>query len=243
MSPARPSRQSGFTIVEVMMASVILVVGFIGMIEALAITSTQIDSARRQTLANQILNHELEQLRLESWTTLSNLLTTGTWASGTAYAVGDIVTYQGGSFICTAAHTNNIPGQTNSWAAYMTWNSSTAYKRSNLVSYNNTWYRCIADHSGQTPPNATYWTTYNGPLPTVDTSGDNNAATNFGTTFTLTRTVTDVVAGSLREVTFTVTMTVNSNRAISGTRQTFTYTRVNSAYYGKNGLNLSYQRS
>lgn len=63
----------GFTIVEVMMASVILVVGFIGMIQAVTIGSEMLATARRQTLAAQILNHEMEKLRLASWSTLSAL--------------------------------------------------------------------------------------------------------------------------------------------------------------------------
>lgn len=50
-----------------MMASVILVVGFIGMIQAITIGSEMMATARRQNLANQIINHELEKLRLVDW--------------------------------------------------------------------------------------------------------------------------------------------------------------------------------
>ena len=56
-----------------MMASVMLVVGFIGMIEAVTISARMMDSARRQTLAGEILNHEMEKLRLYSWTQIQNL--------------------------------------------------------------------------------------------------------------------------------------------------------------------------
>lgn len=55
------------------MASVILVVGFIGMIQAVTIGSEMLATARRQTLAAQILNHEMEKLRLTAWTSLSGL--------------------------------------------------------------------------------------------------------------------------------------------------------------------------
>jgi hypothetical protein len=58
-----------------MMASVILVVGFIGMISALTIGSEMLATARRSTLATQIINHELEKLRLSSW---ANMPATGT---------------------------------------------------------------------------------------------------------------------------------------------------------------------
>jgi Tfp pilus assembly protein PilV len=79
MPRSRPQRQTttgpkpagrGFTIVEVMMASVILVVGFIGMIQALTIGSEMLATARRQNLATQIINHELEKLRLVDFTTI-----------------------------------------------------------------------------------------------------------------------------------------------------------------------------
>lgn len=59
--------ERAFTIVEVMLAATILVVAFIGMIEATVIGSGMMDHARRQTLAAQILNHETEKLRLLPW--------------------------------------------------------------------------------------------------------------------------------------------------------------------------------
>jgi len=68
----------GFTIVEVMMASVILVVGFIGMIQGITIGSEMLATARRQTLAAQILNHETEKLRLATWATVSGYATSST---------------------------------------------------------------------------------------------------------------------------------------------------------------------
>jgi hypothetical protein len=54
-----------------MMASVILVVGFIGMISAITVGSEMVATAQRTTLATQIINHELEKLRLSSWSTIS----------------------------------------------------------------------------------------------------------------------------------------------------------------------------
>lgn len=63
-------KSKGFTIVEVMMAAVILVVGFIGMIQAITIGSEMLATARRQNLATQIINHELEKLRLVDFTTI-----------------------------------------------------------------------------------------------------------------------------------------------------------------------------
>jgi Tfp pilus assembly protein PilV len=71
-----PRAAAGFTIIEVMMASVILVVGFMGMIQAVTIGSEMMATARRQTLAAQILEHEIGKLRLTDWTTISSLPTT-----------------------------------------------------------------------------------------------------------------------------------------------------------------------
>lgn len=157
MPEPRHLRPAGFTLVEVMMASLILVAGFIGMIEAVGLGSNMMDSARRQTLAAQILNHEIEKLRLSSWTTISAMTATS-------------------------------------------------------------------------------------PTPTID-GQFSTAITASGATYTLTRTVADPTT-NLREITYTVTWVVKTSRLkADGTLLTFTYTRTNSAYYGKYGLNLTYQRS
>src|SRR5512140_1701005 len=66
--PRRGSQsEGGFTLIEVMMAATILVVGFIGMIQAVSLTCRMMDHARRQILATQIVNHEIEKLRLVGW--------------------------------------------------------------------------------------------------------------------------------------------------------------------------------
>ena len=149
---------AGFTLVEVMMAALILVVGFIGMIEAVGLGSKMMDAARRQTLAAQILNHEIEKLRLSSWTTINAL----------------------------AAGPTTI---------------------------------------------------------TIDSQFTTAIAAS-GATYTLSRSVSDVVSGSIREVTFTATWVVStSRRDTGGSLLTFTYTRSNSAWFGKYGLNQSYQRA
>lgn len=142
-----------------MMAAAILVVGFIGMIEAVTLASGMMDHARRQTLANQILNHEIEKLRFASWATISALPTTNTAIS-------------------------------------------------------------------------------------IDTQFSTEIAAS-GAAFSLARTVTspDPVT-NIRQVNFTVTWVVTTSRRDSlGNLLQFTFKRTNSAWYGKYGLNLSYQRS
>ena len=150
-APAAPKllRAGGFTLVEVMMAALILVVAFMGMIQAVTIGSELQATARRQTLAGQIINHEFEKLRFKSWTQIQNLT-----------------------------------------------------------------------------PNA------------VIDSQFSAAVAASGATFALSGTVVDVTT-NLREVTFTVTWTVQP----SGLSVSRTYTRINTAYFTKNGLSLTYQRS
>ena len=162
------------------MASVILVVGFIGMIQGITVGSEMLATARRQTLAAQIINHETEKLRLTSWTSVSALTT-----------------------------------------------ASTAI--------------------------------------TIDTQFD-NAITACGlvkgTTITLARTTTNIQPDGtntdLKEVTFTVTWNKSGTSTAAPTptgswlnQLAFyrpssiarTYTRTATAYFGKYGLNLAYQRS
>ena len=169
-SPASRT-QSGFSLIDVMMGSMMLVVGVMGMIQAVAIGSEMLATARRQTLAAQIINHEIEELRFVGWSTISGL--------------------------STSATTITIDSQFTSAMA----------------------------------------------------------AT--GVTYTLTRTVSTVVT-NMREVTFTITWTKGGTTAAASTptgswldRLSFarsspisrTYTRVMSAFFTENGLNLSYQRT
>lgn len=53
------------------MAAVILVVGFLGMIQAITIGSEMLATARRANLANQIIQHEFEKLRLKTWSEIN----------------------------------------------------------------------------------------------------------------------------------------------------------------------------
>jgi Tfp pilus assembly protein PilV len=71
-----PRNRSGFTLVEVALAATILLVGFAGMATALMIGSEMLDTARKQTIAAQIIQAEAEYLRLKDWPTIQNLTST-----------------------------------------------------------------------------------------------------------------------------------------------------------------------
>lgn len=58
-----------------MMASVILLIGFIGLIEAVTLSTNAMEHARRQSLAAQILAHYTEELYLARWATISAIST------------------------------------------------------------------------------------------------------------------------------------------------------------------------
>ncbi len=55
------------------MATTILLVGFIGLIQALTIMSEALDTARKQQVAQQIAAAEIEKLRGKDWNTIANL--------------------------------------------------------------------------------------------------------------------------------------------------------------------------
>lgn len=236
------------------MASVILVVGFMGMIQAVTIGSEMLATARRQTIAAQIINHEMDYLRLTSWTNLQTIATTTTWSAGTAYAVDAVVQYQGGRYICIVANTGQNPGQTTYWAAApSTWSGSNTYSFSNIVYYSTdgNWYRYInaTPSSGNLPSDTTYWKAYTGPLTTSTAAG--------GATFSITRSVVDVTT-DLREITISVSWTKGGTTTAASTptgswlqKLAFyrespiarTYTRSSTTWLTKYGLNHAAQRS
>ncbi len=69
----RRRRESGFTIVEVAMASFIMAFGIATSIIAMQSGYKHIDLARGTTLASQIIQSEMERLRMMSWTQINAL--------------------------------------------------------------------------------------------------------------------------------------------------------------------------
>lgn len=74
----RPSgRRRSFTIVEVMVAAAVLALGFAGVITASQQGLQALDTARRLTAASQLMQSEMERLRLMSWMQLQALQDSG----------------------------------------------------------------------------------------------------------------------------------------------------------------------
>ncbi|HEY0965973.1 MAG TPA: hypothetical protein VGD88_01175 [Opitutaceae bacterium] len=55
------------TIVEVCIAATVVLIGVVGLIQALTIGAAMLETSRSQTLAAQIIQHEIGQLRLLDW--------------------------------------------------------------------------------------------------------------------------------------------------------------------------------
>jgi Tfp pilus assembly protein PilV len=264
-SRRRAPTPAGFTIVEVMMASVILVVGFMGMISAVTVCAEMLATAQRQTIAAQIIDNEIEQLRIQSWSTVNALSVSTTWASGAAYGVGDIIRYNGGWYSCLRAHTASVlitPMESVYWSAYMTYAATTTYTKGDIVYYVSagvgSWYRYINSTAaaGTLPTNTTYWSTYSGAV-----SSDGVSA---GVSFTITREVvnlaydTDGTTPVLRQVSYVVSWTKGGTTDAASTTTgswlqqiafrrdspiSRTYMRRSTTWVAKYGLNAAASRS
>lgn len=72
-----PTGTPGFTLVEVMVAAVVLVLAITTAITTLQRGFQALDTARHTTHASQIMQSELERLRLKNWAQLQDLQSSG----------------------------------------------------------------------------------------------------------------------------------------------------------------------
>jgi Tfp pilus assembly protein PilV len=70
MAPGR-TLKSGFTIVEVMMAAAVMVLAITTSITTMQRALLSLDTARNLTIGGQIMQSEMEKMRLKDWTTIS----------------------------------------------------------------------------------------------------------------------------------------------------------------------------
>lgn len=64
----------GFTIMEVALAATVLALTLVGMIQVIESGAEMLDLSRKQTIAAQILQDEIDQLRLMTWPQVTNLM-------------------------------------------------------------------------------------------------------------------------------------------------------------------------
>ena len=86
-SPLNAAKQ-GFTLVEVMMASFVLVTVLLSTLTALMQGFALLDTARNTTLAAQIIESQIEDLRLQPWTTINGYSVDTNQAIDLAAAIG-----------------------------------------------------------------------------------------------------------------------------------------------------------
>lgn len=65
----RPTSQSAFTLIEVMLASTVLLVGITSMIYAVGMGAEILDTARKSQIAQQIIDGEINRMRVADWGT------------------------------------------------------------------------------------------------------------------------------------------------------------------------------
>ena len=79
----RRGSNAGFTIIEVAMAAFVMVFGLATSIISMQAGFRQMDLARGTTIAAQIIQSEMERLRMMSWATISSLPATTTFDGST----------------------------------------------------------------------------------------------------------------------------------------------------------------
>lgn len=124
-SPASRDRRAGFTILEVTMATFVLAFGIATCLTALQYGMRQVDTARSTTLAGQIVQSEIEILRLQNWaqivalqaaqpsaTTPTTIDPATTITSGTSTTLDTRLATIASRFVCTRL-IEDISGRSN----------------------------------------------------------------------------------------------------------------------------------
>lgn len=107
----------GFSILEVMLGATIMVLGIVTSITALQYGMRSVDTARNMTLAAQIMQSEVEILRLQNWSQISALPASANVdpstmiTTGTATPLDATLTAIAARFTCTR-EVSNVTGKT-----------------------------------------------------------------------------------------------------------------------------------
>ena len=86
--PRLPSARAGFTIIEVMLAALVMALGIATALTALQYGLRATDTARNMTLAGQIMQSEIEILRLQNWSQIAALPASATVDPSTTITTG-----------------------------------------------------------------------------------------------------------------------------------------------------------
>ncbi|MGH8021202.1 MAG: type IV pilus modification PilV family protein [Opitutaceae bacterium] len=88
MKRHREDSVAGFTLVEVMTAMTVLILVLVSCIAAITIGFRLLEDARLNTLASQVLQSEMENLRLKNWAQISSLPASEPFAPETTLNAG-----------------------------------------------------------------------------------------------------------------------------------------------------------
>jgi prepilin-type N-terminal cleavage/methylation domain-containing protein len=91
--------QNGFTLIEVMLAAVVMLAGIVGMMQAITSGSEMLDVSRKQTVATQIIHGEIEKVRVSDWSDITALPISATVPLNSTFQASSP------SFTCTRAVT------------------------------------------------------------------------------------------------------------------------------------------
>lgn len=116
-SRVNPTRRAGgFSILEVMLGATVMVLGIVTAITALQYGMRSVDTARNMTLAAQIMQSEIEILRLQNWSQISALPTSTAVdpstmiTTGTSTPLDVTLTAIAARFTCTR-EVSNVSGK------------------------------------------------------------------------------------------------------------------------------------
>lgn len=134
MSKQRISSQAGFTLIEVGMGALILVVGFIGLIQAVTIGSQMLNVAQKERVAMEIMDAEIEELRAGLASDISSLTNSQVYTV-TVNAAGTSVSGDATKFALTS--NTSLMAQAKSFTcSFVKTNTRTNFRR---VIYTVTW--------------------------------------------------------------------------------------------------------
>ena len=137
-SAARRGAKAGFTILEVTMATFVMAMGIATSIIAMQAGFKHLDLARGTTLASQILQSEMERIRLMSWTGVTALAASETFDGGTFFSTSSKVV---GKFSVTRTVTPDAarPTEARDIVVRVSWNGYDG--RGHSRSFNSTYVK------------------------------------------------------------------------------------------------------
>jgi len=142
-----PRSSSGFTIVEVMLATFVMFFGIVSSILVLQGGYKAIDTARNTTLAAQIMQSEMERIRLLSWNAVAALPSTETIDLNTIFPAGTTTNLLAHRYtaVRTSAEVSGKVGEMKEIGLVVTWrgidglthtrSTTTQYAKNGLYDY------------------------------------------------------------------------------------------------------------